>query len=71
MMSKDRLGRKGMKKDYNDTQGSSLALESNRIMAKYEDMLKDIPLNKNVLLSEDKVQKKFKGNTITGDNKKS
>jgi hypothetical protein len=68
---KDRLGRKGMKKDYNDTQGSSLALESNRIMAKYEDMLKDIPLNKNVLLSEDKVQKKFKGNTITGDNKKS
>ena len=68
---KDRLGRKGMKKDYNDTQGSSLALESNRIMAKYEDMLKEIPLNKNVLLSEDKVQKKFKGNIITGDNKKS
>jgi len=68
---KDRLGRKGMKKDYNDTQGSSLALESNRIMAKYEDMLKDIPINKNVLLSEDKVQKKIKGNVITGDNKKS
>ena len=68
---KDRLGRKGMKKDYNDTQGSSLALESNRIMAKYEDMLKDIPINKNVLLSEDKVQKKIKGNVIAGDNKKS
>ncbi len=67
---KDRLGRKGMKKDYNDTKGSSLALESNRIMAKYEDMLKDIPLNKNVLLSEDKVQKKIKGNIIGGDNKK-
>ena len=67
---KDRLGRKGMKKDYNDTKGSSLALESNRIMAKYEDMLKDIPLNKNVLLSEDKVQKKIKGNIINGDNKK-
>ena len=68
---KDRLGRKGMKKDYNDTKGSSLALESNRIMAKYENMLKDIPLNKNVLLSEDKVQKKYKGNVINGDNKKS
>jgi len=68
---KDRLGRKGMKQDYNDTKGSSLALESNRIMAKYEDMLKDIPLNKNVLLSEDKVQKKIKGNIIGGDNKKS
>ena len=67
---KDRLGRKGMKKDYNDTKGSSLSLESNRIMAKYEDMLKDIPLNKNVLLSEDKVQKKIKGNIIGGDNKK-
>jgi hypothetical protein len=67
---KDRLGRKGMKKDYNDTKGSSLALESNRIMAKYEYMLKDIPLNKNVLLSEDKVQKKIKGNIIGGDNKK-
>ena len=65
---KDRLGRKGMKKDYNDTKGSSLALESNRIMAKYENMLKDIPLNKNVLLSEDKVQKKYKGNVINGDN---
>ena len=68
---KDRLGRKGMKKDYNDTKGSSLALESNRIMVKYENMLKDIPLNKNVLLSEDKVPKKIKGNIIGGDNKKS
>ena len=68
---KDRLGRKGMKKDYNDTKGSSLALESNRIMARYEDMLKDIPLNKNVLLSEDKVQRTIKGNIIGGDNKKS
>ena len=68
---KDRLGRKGMKKDYNDTKGSSLALESNRIMVKYENMLKDIPLNKNVLLSENKVPKKIKGNIIGGDNKKS
>ncbi len=68
---KDRLGRKGMKKDYNDTKGSSLALESNRIMVKYENMLKDIPLNKNVLLSEDKVPKKIKGNIIGGDNNKS
>ena len=68
---KDRLGAAGMKKDYNNTKGSSLALESNRIMVKYENMLKDIPLNKNVLLSEDKVPKKIKGNIIGGDNKKS
>jgi hypothetical protein len=68
---KDRLGRKGMKKDYNDTKKSSLALESNRIMAKYESMLKDIPLNKNILLSEEKIQKKYKGNILKGNKKES
>ena len=33
-------------------------------------MLKDIPINKNVLLSEDKVNKKIKGNIINGNNNK-
>ena len=68
---KDRLGRKGMKKDYNDTSSPLSELESNKILSKYENMLKDIPLNKNILLSEDKVQKKIKGNIIGGDNNKS
>ena len=68
---KDRLGRKGMKKDYNDTSSPLSELESNKILSKYEDMLKDIPINKNVLLSEDKVEKKIKGNVINGNNNKS
>jgi hypothetical protein len=68
---KDRLGRKGMKKDYNDTSSPLSELESNKILSKYEDMLKDIPVNKNVLLSEKKVNKKYKGNAINGNNKES
>jgi len=68
---KDRLGRKGMKKDYNDTSSPLSELESNKILSKYEDMLKDIPVNKNILLSEEKVDKKYKGNVINGNNKKS
>jgi hypothetical protein len=68
---KDRLGRKGMKKDYNDTSSPLSELESNKILSKYEDMLKDIPINKNVLLSEEKIDKKYKGNVINGNNKKS
>ncbi len=68
---KDRLGRKGMKKDYNDTSSPLSELESNKILSKYEDMLKDIPINKNVLLSEEKVDKKYKGNVINGNNNKS
>ena len=68
---KDRLGRKGMKNDYNDTSSPLSELESNKILSKYEDMLKDIPINKNVLLSEDKVNKKIKGNVINGNNNKS
>ena len=68
---KDRLGRKGMKKDYNDTSKNLSEQDSNRILAKYEGMLKDIPINKNILLSEDKVQKKIKGNIIGGDSNKS
>jgi hypothetical protein len=67
---KDRLGRKGMKKDYNDTSKNLSEQDSNRILTKYESMLKDIPINKNILLSEDKVQKKIKGNIISGDNNK-
>tara|TARA_R110001592_G_scaffold212711_3_gene465197 strand:- start:1347 stop:3242 length:1896 start_codon:yes stop_codon:yes gene_type:complete len=68
---KDRLGRKGMKKDYNDTSKNVSEQESSRILSKYESMLKDIPLNKNVLLSEDKVKRKIKGNIIDGNNNKS
>ena len=34
-------------------------------------MLKDIPINKNILLSEEKIDKKHKGNVINGNNKKS
>ena len=68
---KDRLGRKGMKNDYNDTSKNLSEQDSNRILAKYEGMLKDIPINKNILLSEDKVQKKIKGNIIGGDSNKS
>ena len=60
-----------MKKDYNDTSSPLSELESNKILSKYEDMLKDIPINKNVLLSEDKVNKKIKGNVIDGNNNKS
>ena len=68
---KDRLGRKGMKKDYNDTSKNLSELDSNKLLAKYEDMLKDIPVNKNVLISEKKIAKKWKGNVISGNNKKS
>ena len=68
---KDRLGRKGMKKDYNDTSSPLSELESNKILSKYENMLKDIPINKNILLSEEKIDKKHKGNVINGNNKKS
>jgi hypothetical protein len=67
---KDRLGRKGMKKDYNDTSSPLSELESNKILSKYEDMLKDIPINKNVLLYEDKISKKIKGNVINGNSNK-
>ena len=68
---KDRLGRKGMKKDYNDTSSPLSELESSKILSKYEGMLKDIPINQNVLLSEDKIDKKIKGNVINGNNNKS
>ena len=68
---KDRLGKKGMKKDYNDTSKPLSELEGNKILSKYEDMLKDIPINKNVLLSEEKVTKKYRGNVINGNNNKS
>ena len=42
-----------------------------KIVSKYEDMLKDIPINKNILLSEDKITKKHKGNVINGNSDKS
>ena len=40
---KDRLGAKGMKRDYNDPKKSSLALESNANYIKHQSMLKSIP----------------------------
>lgn len=40
---KDRLGAKGMKRDYNDPKKSPLALEGNANYAKHQSMLKSIP----------------------------
>jgi hypothetical protein len=49
---KDRLGVKGMKKDYNDSDKSSLALENNLHFAKHQSMLKSIPVNGKKLVFE-------------------
>mgnify|MGYP006160898065 CR=1 FL=1 len=49
---KDRLGRDGMKKDYNDPKKSSLALESNAAFIKHEAMLKSIPKNKKLVFEQ-------------------
>ena len=43
---KDRLGAKGMKKDYNDPKKSSLSLESNSNYQKHQSMLESIPKKK-------------------------
>ena len=53
---KDRLGSKGMKKDYNDTNKSGMALENNSHFAKHQSMLKSIPTGKK-LVFEDKPAK--------------
>tara|TARA_R110000823_G_scaffold59834_2_gene143379 strand:- start:2616 stop:3680 length:1065 start_codon:yes stop_codon:yes gene_type:complete len=53
---KDRLGAKGMKKDYNDTNKSGMALENNSHFAKHQSMLKSIPTGKK-LVFEDKPAK--------------
>lgn len=49
---KDRLGAKGMKKDYNDTKKSPLALENNSHFAKHQSMLKSIPTGKKLVFEQ-------------------
>jgi hypothetical protein len=49
---KDRLGRDGMKNDYNNPKNPSFTLESNTHFSKFEDMLKTIPINHKKLIFE-------------------
>jgi len=46
---KDRLGVKGMKKDYNDNSKNSMALENNTHYHKHQSMLKSIPTGKKLV----------------------
>jgi len=54
---KDRLGSKGMKRDYNDPKKNPLALEGNTNYAKHQSMLKSIPseftLGKKLVFEQD------------------
>ena len=49
---KDRLGVKGMKRDYNDTDKSPLAMENNSHFAKHQSMLESIPVTGKKLVFE-------------------
>ena len=49
---KDRLGAKGMKKDYNDPKKSSLSLENNSNYLKYQSMLESIPKKKKLVFEQ-------------------
>ena len=51
---KDRLGAKGMKKDYNDTNKNPLALENNSQYLKHQSMLNNIPTDGKKLVFEKK-----------------
>ena len=53
---KDRLGSAGMKKDYNDTNKSPLALESNSNYLQHQSMLKSIPSEKKLVFEQDKAK---------------
>ncbi len=54
---KDRLGNKGMKKDYNDSDQNPLALEGNHShFAKHQSMLKSIPVGKKLVFEQDNVK---------------
>ena len=53
---KDRLGTKGMKRDYNDPKKSSLALESNAEFAKHQSMLKSIPKKKKLVFEQNNAE---------------
>tara|TARA_A100000164_G_C21876481_1_gene757867 strand:- start:652 stop:1587 length:936 start_codon:yes stop_codon:yes gene_type:complete len=49
---KDRLGVQGMKKDYNDTNKSPLALEANAQYLQHQSMLKSIPTEKKLVFEQ-------------------
>ena len=51
-VGKDRLGSKGMKNDYNDSNKSPLTLENNTEFLKHQSMLKSIPFDEKRLVFE-------------------
>ena len=53
---KDRLGAAGMKKDYNDSNKSPLALEGNTQFLQHKDMLDSIPGKKQMVFEQDKAK---------------
>ena len=53
---KDRLGAAGMKKDYNDSNKSPLALEGNTQFLQHKDMLNSIPGKKQMVFEQDKAK---------------
>ncbi len=53
---KDRLGAAGMKKDYNDSNKSPLALEGNTQFLQHKDMLSSIPGKKQMVFEQDKAK---------------
>jgi len=53
---KDRLGVKGMKRDYNDPKKSSLALESSAEFVKHQSMLKSIPKKKKLVFEQNNAE---------------
>ena len=53
---KDRLGAAGMKKDYNDTGKSALALEGNTQFLQHQSMLNSIPGKKQMVFEQDKAK---------------
>ena len=53
---KDRLGAAGMKKDYNETGKSALALEGNAQFLQHQSMLNSIPGKKQMVFEQDKAK---------------
>ena len=53
---KDRLGAAGMKKDYNDSNKSPLALEGNTQFLQHQSMLNSIPNKKQMVFEQDKAK---------------
>jgi hypothetical protein len=54
--SKDRLGKEGMKNDYNEPKNSNMYLESNNFIKKHLNLLKEIP-NKKIIFENNKDKK--------------